>query len=354
MTPEKIIEFQQKLLQWYTENARILPWREEPSPYRVWISEIMLQQTRVETVKPYFERFIKEIPTIEDLAKLPEDRLLKLWEGLGYYSRAKNLKKAAQMIVEKFHGQLPSDSKSLQSLPGIGPYTSGAISSIAFGQRTPAIDGNVIRVMARILAEERNVDDPKVKKNIENALERLLPEHSVGDFNQALMELGATLCIPKGMPKCLQCPVNSFCKGYYQDMAQYLPRKSPKKKRKIEQKTIEVMQWEDKFALRKRPEEGLLSNLWEFPQREGHLSLEQCKKEMKKHNIEVRRIISLPPSKHIFSHIEWHMIGYHILLEECPKNIELTWVTPEEIREKYSLPSAFKAYYAFIELISGE
>lgn len=344
MNLEEKTQLQDKLLQWYDHTARLLPWRDNPSPYRIWISEIMLQQTRVETVKPYFENFMKELPTIQDLTSISDDKLLKLWEGLGYYSRAKNLKKAARIIVEEMDGELPTNVEKLLTLPGIGPYTSGAIASIAFGVRVPAVDGNVLRVMARVTANTGDIKNQKVKKEIGDIVSHILPEKRVGDFNQGLMELGATICIPKGLPKCDQCPIQFVCEGYSQGIESTIPLKSMKKVRKIECKTIFIINNNDNIALRQRPSDGLLSNLWEFPHVDGHLSLEECKAKMKKMNIVPNHITPLNNSKHLFTHLEWHMIGYLISIENDPKNPEFVWATKDEIKDKYSIPSAFKEY----------
>lgn len=344
MKLDTITQLQNKLLEWYDGSARTLPWRDNPLPYRVWISEIMLQQTRVDTVKPYFENFMAELPTIQDLARVSDDKLLKLWQGLGYYSRAINLKKAANMILQNFGGEMPSDIEALKSLPGIGPYSSGAIASIAFGVRIPAVDGNVLRVMARVTANRGDITNRLVKKEIEVLVEELLPKTRIGDFNQALMELGAIICLPNGLPKCADCPLKFFCKGYNQDLVTEIPFKSKKKARKIENKTIFVIRYQDRIALRQRPHKGLLSKLWEFPHVAGHLSPEDCEKVVKEWNIKVRRVIPLDKSKHIFTHLEWHMIGYSVLAEGGQEGDEFVWATENDIEEKYSIPTAFKTY----------
>lgn len=339
-----MILFQNNLLEWYDNNARILPWRDNPTPYRVWVSEIMLQQTRVETVKPYFENFMREVPDIQTLANISEDKLLKLWEGLGYYSRAKNLKKTARLIMEMFHGEMPSDQESLKSLPGIGPYSAGAIASIAFGNKVPAIDGNVLRVMARMTANKGDITNRFVKKEVEEIVQRILPTERIGDFNQALMELGARICLPSGTPMCPQCPVNSLCEGYQQGIVAELPVKAKKQTRRIEEKTIFLIQYEDRIAIRQRPNHGLLSNLWEFPHTEGYLSYADCEEILDKWGIIAHSIIPLHEAKHIFTHLEWKMIGYLILAENIDKSLDFLWATEEEIQEHYSIPSAFKAY----------
>lgn len=351
MNEETIIAFQNKLLEWYHQHARILPWRKNPSPYRVWISEVMLQQTKVDTVKPYFERFIKEVPNISALAVIAEDQLLKLWEGLGYYSRARNLKKSAIKIQENFEGKIPSAKSSLETLPGIGPYTAGAISSISFNKRETAVDGNVIRVIARITANNNNMSQSNSKKELEEVVVSLLPKKRIGDFNQALMELGATICLPKNQLKCNSCPVCTLCEANKKGIAETLPIKNRKKKRKIEKRTVLLLQHNGKIALQKRPEKGLLSNLWEFPNIEGHLSVKQCKEYLDSLGIKKDAdMISLPTSKHLFTHLEWHMEGFFLQIKKLPQISKLTWVTTEEIKTSYAIPSAFKIYQAFLFL----
>lgn len=350
MNVEEMKYFSNELLKWYDQNARILPWREHPSAYRVWISEVMLQQTRVNAVKPYFERFMKECSTIHDLAHISEDKLLKLWEGLGYYNRAKNLKRAAQIIEEKFGGRLPSDRKCLQSLPGIGPYTAGAISSIAFGHKVPAVDGNVLRVMSRVLANKEDITCTAVKKEIEKIIYKILPEKRAGDFNQALMELGAVICVPNGAPKCTACPLSPICQGYQQGIEEKLPIKAKKKKRTIEKKTIFLLVYEEYILIRQRPNKGLLSNMWEFPNVEGYLSNQKCKEKMQQWKIDVKQILPLNSSKHIFTHKEWRMIGYLIIINKKPKELKGIWVTKQQILDKYSIPSAFQHYLKILFL----
>jgi A/G-specific adenine glycosylase len=353
MEIETIKQFQEELLRWYDSSARILPWRDKPTPYRVWISEIMLQQTRVDTVKPYFENFMNVVPTVQDLADISEDQLLKLWQGLGYYSRAKNLKKAANVIVQEFEGEIPRDIESLKSLPGIGTYTSGAVASIAFGERVSAVDGNVLRVMARISVNKGDITNRIVKKEIEDMVNALLPKERVGDFNQALMELGATVCIPSGNPKCEVCPVQSLCEGHHQGIAAELPIKSKKKDRKIEKKTVFVIEFEGNIAIRQRGNKGLLSSLWEFPNEDGHLSQEESETKLKSWGITSSNISPLKSSKHIFTHLEWHMIGYFISVQSIQDGSQFTWATRSSIKEQYSVPTAFKAYLNFLSESDG-
>ncbi|WP_312372803.1 A/G-specific adenine glycosylase [Lachnoclostridium sp.] len=334
------------LLHWYDLNARILEWRSNPKPYYVWISEIMLQQTRVETVKSYFDRFIKELPTIKDLAAVEEDRLMKLWEGLGYYNRARNLKKAAIVVMDQYDGELPANREELKKLPGIGSYTSGAIGSIAFQLPVAAVDGNVLRVMKRIAGSFDDITKEKVKKELEEDIEAIIPKARPGDYNQSLMELGATVCLPNGKPLCDRCPVMHLCNAFHNGDELKIPVKPKKKERAIEEKTVLVMECAGSYAIRKRTERGLLHGLWELPNIEGKLSLNQMEEQIKilAPNAKVER--KLGEAKHIFSHKEWHMNGYYIKVErkEDVPLPELIWVDNQTIQKDYSLPTAFEAY----------
>ncbi|MBN7771783.1 A/G-specific adenine glycosylase [Clostridium aminobutyricum] len=341
-------QFQSDLLVWYDKKARVLPWRSEPTPYRVWISEMMLQQTRVDTVIPYFMRFLTELPTIQDLAEVEEDKLLKLWQGLGYYNRALNLKKAAQIIVSKFAAQLPSEKEELVSLPGIGPYSAGAIASIAFGKAVPAVDGNVLRILSRLLASKEDITNTKIKKELEEIVTLLVPAERPGDFNQALMDLGATICLPNGEPQCTECPVQTHCKAYKEELTSDIPVKSVKKARAIDKKTVFVIIAEGKFALRKRDEGGLLPNLWEFPNVDGYLTQKQSEQLLQEMGITLKQIQPIKMSKHIFSHREWHMKGYFVEGEVLSSS-NFTWATEEEIRHQYSIPTAFKAFMKYCQ-----
>jgi A/G-specific adenine glycosylase len=346
---QEVSQFQHSLLLWYDEHARCLPWRETPSPYRVWISEIMLQQTRVETVRPYFERFIEELPTVQALAGADEQALLKLWEGLGYYSRARNLQKAARVLIEKFGGVMPSDINDLKQLPGIGPYTAGAVASIAFGVRTPAIDGNVLRVIARLTACDEDIGNRVVKTRIEGSVNELLPLTRVGTFNQALMELGATVCLPGGAPQCRVCPVREQCTGHALGIAEQLPVKAKKPTRRIEEKTVFIIICDGKIAIKQRPGKGLLAGLWELPNTSGTLTPEQCAQVLRGWGISFTKLEALEKAKHIFTHIEWLMQGYRVYVSGCGAGEALTWVTPEELTQGFVLPSAFNAFTAGID-----
>ncbi|WP_418706515.1 A/G-specific adenine glycosylase, partial [Anaerotruncus massiliensis (ex Liu et al. 2021)] len=263
---EEIVE---PLLGWYAENARDLPWRREVTPYRVWISEIMLQQTRVEAVKGYFARFIGALPGPAELAAVDERELLKLWEGLGYYSRARNLQKAARVIMETYGGELPASHEELLTLPGVGPYTAGAVASIAFGLPEPAVDGNVLRVLSRLTADNSDIADPAVKRAAERTVRGIIPAGRAGAFNQALMELGATVCAPNGPPACGRCPLAGLCAAHAAGNETAYPVKAAKKARRVEERTVLLLVRDELLALRRRPAKGLLAGLWELPNLPG-------------------------------------------------------------------------------------
>ena len=353
---DKIVE---PLLAWYDKGHRILPWREDPVAYKVWISEIMLQQTRVEAVKPYFNRFIGELPDVKSLAECEEDKLLKLWEGLGYYNRVRNLQKAARQIMSEHEGQMPMTQEELLKLAGIGNYTSGAIASIAFGQKVPAVDGNVLRILSRLSLDEEDILKDSTKRRVERQLLEVMPQNRPGDFNQAMMELGATVCIPNGKPKCEECPWEKICLAHLEGREEEFPKKEPKKKRTIEKKTILIIQDENKSALHKRPARGLLAGLYEFPNLEGHQTEKRVLAYLKEIGLEVLRIQKMEPSKHIFSHKEWHMIAYRIRVDElAKKGLQLekeNWIFVEskEAEERYALPSAFGAYTKCLNIAQG-
>lgn len=344
------------LLAWYDKGRRILPWREEPTPYHVWLSEIMLQQTRVEAVKPYYDRFLQALPDIESLAAVDEERLLKLWEGLGYYNRARNLKKTAQILVSEYGGQMPEDYEKIVSLPGIGSYTAGAVSSIAFGKARPAVDGNVLRILSRLRADDRDILNANVKKSVEEELADVMPVDRPGDFNQALMELGAMVCIPNGAPKCDVCPWKELCRARAEGRTGELPQKAKKKPRSIEEKTILVIQDAERIALRKRPDKGLLAGMYEFPSMEGNCGEERVLAYLREMGLSPLRIRELPPAKHVFTHKEWHMTGFLIRVDELAvrgesqKKQGFLFVDPKETRTNYPIPSAFAAYAEQVEM----
>lgn len=345
----EIVEY---LLDWYDLNARILPWREDTNPYYIWISEIMLQQTRVEAVKPYFDRFIDKLPTISSLANVEEEKLLKLWEGLGYYNRARNLKKAAITVIEEYKGELPASYEELLKLPGIGPYTAGAIASIAYRIPVPAVDGNVLRVTKRVAASLDDITKQKVRKQLEEDLKEIMPKDRPGDFNQSLMELGATICLPNGKPLCTKCPIMHLCKAFHKDMVMKIPYKPEKKPRKQENKTILIIEYQNQYGIRKRKMGGLLGGLYEFPSLQEKQPISSIEKYLKEQGITNYEIEPLGESKHIFTHIEWHMIGYKIKLNQLEdkfittKNEEnsLLWITKQQIQKEYTIPTAFEKY----------
>lgn len=326
------------LLSWYEGNKRTLPWRGTPTPYEVWVSEIMLQQTRVETVKPYFTRWMKTFPTVETLASAEEETVLKLWEGLGYYSRARNLWKAAKIVLKDYGGELPCDRESLRKLPGIGAYTAGAILSIAFGVAEPAVDGNVLRVISRLTAEPFDIAKDETKNAVADRLRPLMPEGKTSEFTQALFEIGALVCLPDRDYRCEACPLTSFCQAYADNCQDRFPVKPIKAPKKVEKRTVFVLHYEGKYGLRRRADKGLLAGLYELPNADLFLSEEEVKARYK------GRVIALAPAKHIFTHIVWEMEGYFVELEELPDEPGLFFATAEEIKTVYSLPSAFKAY----------
>ena len=338
---QRIVE---PLLAWYKENKRELPWRKDSNPYHVWISEIMLQQTRVEAVKGYYARFLERLPELRDLAEVSEDELMKLWQGLGYYNRARNLQKAAQMIMQEYQGEFPKKYELLLMLPGIGEYTAGAIASIAFGERVPAVDGNVYRIYTRIFADSSDVMAGKVRRRIRDEVATVVPGNCAGEFNQALMDLGAMVCIPNGQPLCEKCPIAQWCISKKQgDMLSY-PVKPVKKPRKIENRTVFLIEYQGKYLLQQRPRKGLLAGLWEFPSQEGNLSLETLGTKLKEWGADAEQIELLGKGRHIFSHIEWHMLGYLIHLKNLPEVMEEGFVLSSvgQMQEKYSIPSAFR------------
>jgi len=344
------------LLLWYDGHARVLPWREDSSPYRVWVSEIMLQQTRVEAVKPFFERFVKYLPDVQALADCPEDQLLKLWEGLGYYNRVRNMQKAARIIVQEYEGEFPADYETLLSLPGIGHYTAGAIGSIAFGIRMPAVDGNVLRVLSRVKASYEDILRQSVKTAMEQEVQKIIPEDRAGDFNQALIEVGAVVCVPNGKAKCGECPLAFCCKAKAQNIVDELPKKKAKKKRRMEDKTVLVLREGSRVAIRKRPSEGLLAGLYELPNLAGHLSEDEVLERIKAWGLSPLRILPLAGAKHIFSNVEWRMTGYAVSLEES-ENMDqngMFFIEARETEARYPIPAAFAAYANYMDIILGQ
>ncbi|MDE6922548.1 MAG: A/G-specific adenine glycosylase [Oscillospiraceae bacterium] len=323
------------LLEWFRDNARSLPWRDDPTPYHVWLSEIMLQQTRVAAVLDYYRRFLEQAPDIAALAALPEERLMKLWQGLGYYNRARNLQRAAQVIVEEYGGVFPADYAAVRALPGVGDYTAGAICSIAFGQAEPAVDGNVLRVYARIMGDDGDIAAPQMKRKVAQAVGEIIPLNAAGTFNQALMELGATVCLPNGTPLCQRCPAQGFCAALAQGRTGELPVKAPKKARRVEKRAVWLIFWDNRVALRRRPDKGLLAGLWEFPNELfGGQGPEQW-------GIDAELQAWGAQAKHIFTHIEWHMSILPAQAKGPPLPPGWVWAGGKELEEKYAVPNAF-------------
>lgn len=348
------------LVSWYENNQRLLPWRRDTNPYHIWVSEIMLQQTRVETVIPYYERFLKSLPDVQALSVCPEEELLKLWEGLGYYSRVRNMQKAAQIICspEGFGGKFPSSFEALCSLPGLGTYTAGAVASIAFGEKVPAVDGNALRVLSRLRADGRPVDEEKTKKavtaELSTVMEAETETYSPGAFNQGFMDLSAMVCHRNTAPVCGQCPLSEMCRAHESGCESAYPVKSPKKARKVTDLTVLRIRDGERYLIDKRPSKGLLAGLWEFPNEEGHLSEREALKKVEDMGLMPLHIERLPEAKHLFSHVEWRMTGYEIRVAALEGKLaddgRKVLVTPEELEKTYSMPSAFQAY-RLLELV---
>ena len=343
------------LLEWFAGHARVLPWREDPSPYHVWVSEIMLQQTRVEAVKPYFERFVKSLPDVKSLAECEEEQLLKLWEGLGYYNRVRNMQAAARQVVAEYHGEIPASYEELLKLKGIGHYTAGAIASIAYGRPVPAVDGNVLRVISRAAGDDRDIMAQPVRVNMEQQLKKIMPTDRAGMYNQALMELGATVCLPNGEPKCGECPWQDLCIARRDQRISELPVKKKPKKRRIEERTVFLIRDGEKVVLKKRPSKGLLAGMYEFPNETGYMDVKEVVSYIKNMDLTPLRVERLSDAKHIFSHVEWHMEGYLIRVEELEEQKEgILFAETADFRENYPMPSAFAAYMEYLNIRLGK
>lgn len=341
-------ELTEPLLDWYQKNKRNLPWRRDKDPYHIWLSEIMLQQTRVEAVRAYYVRFLKELPDIESLAACPEEKLLKLWEGLGYYNRARNLKKAAEKIMEEHGGSFPSSYEEILALPGIGSYTAGAVASIAFSLPYPAVDGNVLRVLMRVGDDPSDIAKAEVKKRTEELLKENMPSDP-RSWNQALMELGALVCLPKGEPHCALCPWGELCLARANQTIGQRPVKSPKKPRRVEKRSVLLLSDGEKVLLHKRPKKGLLAGLYEFPNMEGWQEQDALLSYAEELGAELLRIEELEEAKHIFTHIEWQMKGYLLRIEEANKvrGKDYFYADRKDLETVYAIPSAFRVYTNF-------
>ncbi len=340
---EKITE---KLIDWYEINKRDLPWRKTKNPYYIWISEIMLQQTRVEAVKVYYERFIKRLPTLKDLAEVDEDELLKLWEGLGYYSRVRNMQKTAKILVDQGKDNLPDTTKELLVLPGIGKYTAGAILSIAFDKPSVAIDGNVYRVLGRYYAISDNISKASTYSVYEKKMKKILPKDKAGEFTQSFMDLGSRVCTPKS-PKCEECPLKDTCKAKGLHQVDKFPVKEKKKEKKIEERCVFLYVYQDKVAIQKRKDKGLLASLYEFPNTLESNSIIDIENELDFKNISYSYVLEIGEAKHVFSHVIWYMKGFLVKLKEPFEEKDYCWVTKKELQKNYSIPSAFSYYYQY-------
>ena len=333
----------ERLLEWYAAGHRDLPWRRDREPYHVWLSEVMLQQTRVEAVKGYYRRFLAELPDIPALAACPPDRLAKLWEGLGYYSRMRNLQKAAQVIVSAHGGVFPREYDAIRALPGVGDYTAGAIASICFGLPEPAVDGNVLRVLSRVTDDAAPVTDAAVKREYAARLREIYPAGRCGDFTQSLMELGATVCGPNSQPQCALCPLASLCLARANGTALLRPVKAPKKEKRTEEKTVFILRCGTRIAVRRRPEQGLLAGLWELPNVDGKCSAQQALAQAERWGVHPRELCRSSEKTHIFTHIRWELRGFYI---ECAEAAPLfTWVDPARFRQDIALPTAFHMFF---------
>lgn len=346
MEENKLSEIVEPLLNWYAIHARAFPWREGKDPYRIWISEIMLQQTKIEAVKKYYDRFIKELPTVQALANVEDEKILKLWEGLGYYSRARNLKKAAIMVMEQYQGKMPGSYQELITLPGIGEYTAGAIASIAYNEKIPAVDGNVLRVVSRILENEKDVLLPNTKKEMTEKLLTIMPEKA-GDFNEAIMELGETICIPNGVPLCTSCPLEKKCLARLHESYDRIPLREKKQKRRKEKRMVLLLMSDGKIAIQKRKESGLLAGLYEFPNIEVNKVESELNKYLEQEKIVPLSIQEIGHYSHIFTHIEWDMTVFEIQIKEKIQNF--LWVNKEELFASYPMPTAFSKFYKAIK-----
>ncbi len=331
------------LLAWYPSHQRDLPWREDKEPYHIWVSEIMLQQTRVEAVKPYYRRFLQTLPSIESLAHCDEDTLLKLWEGLGFYRRAHNLQRGARQILEEFGGVFPTSYDDIRSLCGVGEYTAGAIGSICYSLPTPAVDGNVLRVIARLLADRRNIQSTTVRRESHKKLCCVYRQRvECGILTQAWMELGAIVCIPNGSPRCEVCPLASLCRAKEEGLTDLLPIREKNVKRREENRSVFILRCDGRIALHRRDSVGLLGGMWELPNCEGFLNDEERITQAREWGCKPYVLEKITNEEHVFSHITWHMEGIYLQCKE-PSD-RFVWATVEELCSRYSIPTAFRKF----------
>lgn len=332
------------LLAWYREHARVLPWRSDPTPYHVWVSEIMLQQTRVAAVLGYYTRFMEALPTVSDLAEVETDALMKLWQGLGYYNRARNLQKAARQMMDVFGGRFPDTYEDILTLAGVGAYTAGAVASIAFGIPVPAVDGNVLRVVSRITGDGRDIARQETRDSVRAELLSVIPKAMPGDFNQALMELGAVVCVPNGAPLCESCPAKGFCSAFLTERTDCLPVKGQKKPRRVEERTVFLIFRDQKVALRRRAGTGLLSGLWEYPNEPA-----PAENALREWGIAAEAEDFGGAGKHIFTHIEWRMTAHVVEAASEALPDGWVWADREALRRTYAVPNAFQSFGHLVE-----
>jgi A/G-specific adenine glycosylase len=332
----------ERLLPWYMENRRMLPWRRDREPYHVWLSEIMLQQTRVEAVRGYYERFLQALPDIAALANAQEDALLKLWEGLGYYSRARNLQKAAKQIMQQYGGAFPQTHAQILDLPGVGAYTAGAIASICFEQPTPAVDGNVLRVVSRLTELSAPISSQRVKNAVNEALAKVYPKGRCGDFTQALMELGATVCVPNTLPHCPRCPMAQLCAANRAGTQRSFPLKEKKKPRRVQARTVFILRCGERLAVCRRPKSGLLAGLWQLPDVDAALDAHEALAQAQDWGVKPSGIEKLLHRTHIFTHVQWEQSGYYMRCDV--QDPRFTWVSPQELTQSIGLPTAYRHF----------
>jgi A/G-specific adenine glycosylase len=335
------------LIEWFHNFGRDLPWRNNPTPYHVWLSEIMLQQTRVEAVKAYYTRFLDTLPDIADLAKCDEDVYLKLWQGLGYYSRVRNLHKGAVKVMDEYGGVIPDNQEDLLKIPGIGQYTSKAILSIAYQKPYVAVDGNLLRVFARLTCYDKDIKTEEAKNACNDFFYPFLGLRP-GDFNQALMDLGELVCLPNGQPKCERCPFNNCCKAYKKDKMTSYPIITKKQKKKTIEKTVFVIHYQNQYLIDKRADTGLLASLYEFTNIDQKLDEDEAKAWLIQNGFAIQKIENLHECKHVFTHLIWQMHGYDVELKQLPNKNDLLWVSKEDLENKYSIPSAFSYFLKYL------
>ena len=340
------IDFTNTVTAWFRENQRDLPWRKDKDPYHVWVSEIMLQQTRVEAVREYYRRWMEALPTVRDLAESDEETLLKLWQGLGYYNRVRNMQKAAQMVMREYAGVFPDQYDEIRGLPGIGDYTAGAIASNCFDLRVAAVDGNVLRVMSRLTEDDSDILKQATKRRYAQMLQEIYPEKHCGEFTQGVMEIGATVCVPNGSPKCEICPVQGFCGAREHQTTDLYPVKAAKKERKIVEMTVFILRCEDKTAVQKRAANGILAGLYQYPNLECRLSAAEALETAESWGCMPTGLSRQSEYKHIFSHVEWHMTGYYITCAREAGGLQndFVWADPQQMEDAIPLPSAFQYF----------